>query len=586
MFPNDAQFQLATHKGVFPYDFVTSSERLQTASLPTKDAFHNVLSGTDVSDLDYTHAQKAWDVFHCATLKEYALSYLRVDTCLLADIFESFRFVCLQHYSLDPAHYITAPSLAWDALLIKTGVRLDLVTDPDIYLFLESAVRGGITNVSRCHAKANNVYMSSHDPSLPSSYICYFDVNALYAHTMLDKLPVGNFQWVPKDEYTSWDFNTIDIDGDTSFFAEVDLTFPDDCHDRLSDLPLAPVNGVPPNVRMSKLLLTLAPRTKYIVHATSLRHYVRYGAVIGQVHRVLRFAQAAWMRDYIAFNAERRAQAANPFEKSFFKLLSNSVYGKSLENTRKHKDIRIASRYDSIYGAAELIGRPTFKARRIIDESLVLIEMLKGTITFDRPLYTGVAILYLSKLVLYDFHYNYMQKKFPPQSLHLLYTDTDSLIYHVVCDNIYDSIRPDLASRFDTSNYAPGNEQRFPLVNKGVTGVMKDEAAGNVITEFVGLRPKLYAFKMEDSSSTRKAKEIKASALRSLLFPQYLECLLQNSRVLATQHHFRSRGHTVFTERVTKVALSSGDDKRWLSEDGVSTLPWGHKDLRLSPDHD
>ncbi|XP_063235651.1 uncharacterized protein LOC134538341 [Bacillus rossius redtenbacheri] len=373
MFPDDAQFQLATRKGVFPYDFVKSSEQLQTASLPPKEAFHNVMSGTDMSDLDYTHAQKAWDVFHCATLKEYALSYLKVDTCLLADIFESFRFVCLQYYSLDPAHYITAPSLAWDALLFKTGARLELITDPDIYLFLESAVRGGITNVSRRHAKANNVHMSTHDPCLPSSYICYFDVNALYAHTMLDKLPVGKFEWVPRDEYASWDFNAIDIDGDTSYFAEVDLTFPDDCHDRLSDLPLAPVNGVPPNGRMSKLLLTLVPRNNYVVHAKTLRHYVRYGAVIGQVHRVLRFEQAAWMKDYITFNAERRAQAANPFEKSFFKLLSNAVYGKSLEDSRKHRDIRIASCYESIYGVAELIGRPTFKARQIVDENLVLI---------------------------------------------------------------------------------------------------------------------------------------------------------------------------------------------------------------------
>ena len=150
-------------KGVYPYEYMDSWERFAERRLPPKEAFHSKLSDAHISNEDYAHAQKVWSALGCATLGDYQNAYNRVHVLLLADIFEIFRKTCQRQYGLDPAHYYTSPGLSWDALLKKSKIELELPTDYDRHLFIETGMRGGISMVSKRFARANNSEVEGYD---------------------------------------------------------------------------------------------------------------------------------------------------------------------------------------------------------------------------------------------------------------------------------------------------------------------------------------------------------------------------------------------------------------------------------------
>ena len=165
-------------------------------ALPPKEAFYSNLNLEDISDEDYAHVQKVWDVFEIKNRGEYHDLYVQSDTLLLADVFENFRNMCLEIYELDPVYFVSAPGLAWQACLKKTGVKLELLTDIDMLLMVEKGTRGGICQAIHRYAKANNKYMKNYDKNNESSYIEYLDANNLYGWAMSQKLPVNGFKWV------------------------------------------------------------------------------------------------------------------------------------------------------------------------------------------------------------------------------------------------------------------------------------------------------------------------------------------------------------------------------------------------------
>ena len=187
---------LLLKKGVYPYDHMDGWSRLDETKLPPQSAFYSKLSETDISDAEYQHAQRVWNAFDCKTLGDYHDLYMLTDVLLLADVFEAFRDLCLEAYDLDPAHYYTAPNFAWDAMLRKTGKKLELLTDYDQYLMVEQGLRGGIAMISHRHAEANNPEMGEgYDKEKEHSYISYLDANNLYGWAMVQPLPEGDFRW-------------------------------------------------------------------------------------------------------------------------------------------------------------------------------------------------------------------------------------------------------------------------------------------------------------------------------------------------------------------------------------------------------
>ena len=298
-------------------------------------------------------------------------------------------------------------------------------------------------------------------------------------------LPTHGFEWMEKSELETWE--------NQSCIMEVDLEYPKSLHDLHSDYPLAS-ERVEVN-KVDKLKPNLRNKEKYIFHHENLKKYLSLGLKLTKIHRGIKFVKSQWLEKYIALNPELRTAARNDFEKDFFKLMNNSVFGKTMENIRNRVDIKLVNNEKQ---AEKLSAKPNFNYCTIFSKNLVAIHMKKTKLFFNKPVYLGMYILDSSKNLMYDFHYNYIKKKYGDRAK-LLFTDTDSLIYEIQTEDFYKDISADVKRRFDTSDYPPNHSSGIPSgFNKKVLGMFKDEAVGEVIDEFVGLRAKLYSYKMLD----------------------------------------------------------------------------------------
>ena len=560
------KLNLVKRKGVYPYDYMDTEERFKENCLPPKEAFYSKLNGGGITDKDYEHAKKVWDVFEMKTLGEYHNLYNETDVLLLADVFENFRNICLEHYGLDPAHYLTAPGLAWDACLKMTGVNLELLTDVDMLLMVERGIRGGVSMISKRYGRANNKYMGdSFISSLISTFLAYLDANNLYGVAMSMKLPTHGFKWMTEKELSCWESHPC--------ILEVDLEYPKKLHDLHNDYPLAPERIMCKN-NIEKLIPNLRNKERYVLHYQNLMQYMKLGLQLKKIHRGISFEESEWLKPYIDLNTELRAKAINKFEKDFFKLMNNSAFGKTMENIRKRKVVKLLSDRNK---AKKYVAKPNFKHLNIFNEELIGVHMKKTSLTMDKPIYLGMSISDLSKTVMYNFHYEYIKPKYGDKAK-LLFTDTDSLMYQIETKDFFKDISGDVNKWFDTSNFPSVHPSGIPTgCNNKMLGKFKDEAGGKIIEEFVGLRAKLYSLKMFEGKEIKKCKGVKRVVVENCLpHDNFLKCLKDREEKMVQMNVIRSYGHEVFTEEVNKVGLSANDDKRYIRKGGIKTYAWWH----------
>ena len=583
------KFKLMTRKGIYPYDYMDSFEKFNKTELPTKEEFYSILNNEHITDEDYSHAQKVWNTFKLQTMGEYHNLYLKSDILLLADVFENFRKTCLQYYKLDPCHYFTSPGLSWDAMLKMTDIKLELMTDIDMFQFIEKGMRGGISYIANRYGKANNKYMKEYDEKAPSKYIMYLDANNLYGWAMSQYLPTGGFKWMTEKQINKINLAQYNENSEKGLILEVDLEYPKELHDLHNDYPLA-AERVCVNKNMlseyckkiqnkfnistglvHKLIPTLSNKEKYVLHYRNLQLYLDLGLKVNKVHRVLEFNQSPWLKQYIDFNTQKRTQAKNSFEKDFFKLMNNSVFGKTMENIRKRVDVRLITDEKKLL---KMASKPTYVSSKIFNENLVAVHKIKETLTLNRPAYVGMCILDLSKTLMYDFHYNYIKEKYGDKA-RLLFTDTDSLTYEIEAEDVYRDFWND-KDRFDNSDY-PENSPYFNKTNKKVIGKFKDEAAGIPITEFVGLRSKMYSYIKVNHKGGKTAKGIKKNIIKNdIKHENYKEVLFNNKQIHHTMKTIRSSNHQLGSYELNKVSLSCFDDKRYIANDGINSFAYGH----------
>ena len=314
------------------------------------------------------------------------------------------------------------------------------------------------------------------------------------------------------------------------------------------------INGV------EKLVPNLRDKKNYVIHIQAFNQALQQGLRLDRIHRAIEFDQTPWLKTYIDFNTQLRTAATIDFEKDFFKLMNNSVFGKTMENTRKHRNIKLVTTEEKYL---HTVMKPNFKSGVLFGENLMGCKMGKIKVVMNKPVYLGQAILDLSKIVMYEFHYDYMVPKYGLKKLKLCYKDTDYLVYDIKTEDFYEDIANDVEARFDTSGYSKTDFRPLPIgLNKKVIGLMKDELGGKIMTEFETLRPKLYSYRKLDGSEDKKCKGIKKCVVKkTLTFEDYKTCLFNDSTEYRSQLMFRSAKHEVHTIEVNKVALNRDDDK-------------------------
>ena len=343
--------------------------------------------------------------------------------------------------------------------------------------------------ISNRYARANNPQVANYDNNKPTTYLMYYDAVNLYGWSMQQYLAYKNFNFLNQEQINTQFpvenlnsiINTINDDNDIGYILEVDLHYPPHLHDTHSDYPLAPehLEITPemyspymkkhfPEDTATKLTPNLRRKNNYIVHYRNLKLYLKLGLIVTKIHNVLQFEQSPWLKSYIDFNTECRKNATSQFEKYFFKLLINSVYGKTMENTRKRIKLEFLTEEKQIL---KRIAKPSFLHMQKINDDLVAVQCKIQTAVLDKPIYTGFNVLDLSKVLMYDWHYNYMMQKY--SNLKLLFTDTDSLCYEIETEDIYQDMKED-EHLYDFSEY-PFGHPLYSTQSKKKIGKMKDD---------------------------------------------------------------------------------------------------------------
>ena len=325
---------------------------------------------------------------------------------------------------------------------------------------------------------------------------------------------------------------------------------------------------------VSKLIPNLNNKINYIVHYRNLKFYLSQGMILTKIHRILSFKQSCWLKKYIDFNTEKRSRASSEFDMDFFKLMNNSIFGKTCENIRSRVDVELVNDPKKM---KKKLAKPQFKSFLIINENLTAVHSLKTCLTLNRPIYVGFSILDISKILMYDFHYNHIKKLYDDKAK-LLFTDTDSLCYINETEDIYYDMN-NYNHLFDTSNYRK-DHFLYNLKNRKVLGKMKDECSGEIIEEFVGLRPKMYSFNVMGGKSKKTSKGVKRKVVAGIQHRSYKDCLMNRTIMYSRMNQIRSYNHDVYSIEMRKISLSPFDDKRYVLENGVDTIAHGHYEIQ------
>lgn len=610
---------MVTQKGFFPYDYITSHEVFKETRLPGIEKWYNRLNDTNCTFAQLLWATKIYIMFKMQHLGDYHDHYLKTDVLLLADVFENFRDKCLDIYKLDPLNYLTAPGLSLDALLLKTGQKLGLTQDLNIFNMSDGPnMRGGISQIPHRYAKANNRLFEDYDPEKPTSYIVNIDANALYGYSMSQFLPTGNLQFVEDfiiPEFTDERILSVEDDSPIGYWFKIDYDYPRELHDLHNDLPCGfekisidpeiyslyekqvRKNSNSKSSNVKKLIGTLNNKKNYVIHYRLLKLFIRLGIKITKIHSILKFNQSPWMKSFIDMHTELRKHAKNKFEEDFYKLCPNSVYGKMMENVKKHCNAKLVCDEKT---KNKYINSPLCSEWRIIDNDLVIFKKFKKTVKLDKPTYVGFSILELSKVRMYEFFYTVIKPKYGDK-VKIMMMDTDSFLLYIETEDIYRDIL-NMKEHFDLSNIPhdsmilPEEIKSLPRKeivsllneNKKVLGKFKIVTGDFPLYRVCGLNSKCYTYEylkllkpennlLDHLQCSKLDKGIKKNVIdKKIEFEDYMNTLSTGENKYDTMNVIRSIDHHVYSIEIKKKSLSGANEKRYMLDDGIESLAYGH----------
>jgi hypothetical protein len=597
-FFSSTQLNLVLSKLPFPYEFMTSLSCLEAKILPEIAYFKDILKGGEISDAEYLRAKKIWEIFDCQTFKDFLLIYNSLDVLQLVEIITKFRNISIAKYELDPMHFLSLPGYAWSSFLRFANVKIELITEIDMFLFFEDSIRGGMVDATIRYVKANNKYLPTFDATKESVFCLYIDYNSLYPSAACECLPIGQFSWLNASEIRDLETNLLNISSTASegYYLEVDLVIPENKHNYFNWYPLAPEKIFHPDEMLSpyikrlkkkfdikrgkvkKLVASLEPKIKYKLHYRLLQLYVELGAQITKIHRVLKFRQAPFMKSFILDTINQRQNSANTFEKNFYKLIANSIYGNCARNKRKEHYVRLVTNMDV---ARRVNKNPLLKSFNIYEKDLVAAELRKKILHMDRPVQVAASILDLSKMIMFHFYYKILKSIYPkPNQLKMSYHDTDSQLVIIRTADLYDDLLKH-KHLFDFSNY-PTSHPCYDLTNKLKLNCMKDEMAGAVISEAVFLRPKVYSIQVHEAENIKKAKGLPKKTVKLFRHNDYKKALFCETLKQEKFHRIHARSHKVFLRKEMKIGISAYADKRYyFGKCGILSYAYGHKNIKV-----
>jgi hypothetical protein len=482
---------------------------------------------------------------------------------------------------------------------------------------LSQNIRGGLSFASQRYCESA-VYqkLSGVDVELDEhqrfNVILDIDANNLYGTCQIFPLPYKNFEFISDEEKETIDWGSVNLTNDTGYFVEVSLDYPEEIWEKTKSYPLCPEN-IKINFDLlspyqkdvlkllyrkstyneKKLTCSFFPREKIVLHALNLQLYLKLGMTLKKVHRVVKFDQKPFMKNWVDFCTAKRSQSKNEFTRNFWKLIVNSVYGKTIESVANRKQVKIIRDLKTL---SFYITKPTYDCHIIINENLIVMILNPESVRVDKPYYIGFTILELAKNIMYDFFYNVLRPYFGEKGVSLLYTDTDSLAIQIkTCDLLTDL--KNLSSNMDFSNLNTLHPL-FSPENKAQLFKFKEEFALRPISRFCALKSKVYSFESActhnigvgyngrclhcnnvcfTGKNFNRLKGVQKRTAKDVHFSKYLSCLseIKAHRERVTQ--IISNKQKLYTNVVSKIGLSSFCDKRFIFNCGIHSEPYSTK---------
>lgn len=438
------------------------------------------------------------------------------------------------------------------------------------------------------------------------------DANNLYGSAQTFPLPQKDLIFLKKNQYKDIDWMTVDLSKDIGYFVEVTLDYPENIHEKTKNYPLCPENidisveMLSPyqkeilkelygkiNYKSRKLTATFYPRKEILLHALTLQFYLKQGMKITTIHRVIQFTQSAFMKPWVDFCTQKRSESSTEFEKNYFKLLVNSVYGKSIESLEDRFKVSICTSAEKF---GKKISSPQYIRHVIINPDLVIVFEHLSKVYVKRPYYIGFSILEISKFIMYNLFYNVLQPHFGQKGIDLIYSDTDSLAVLIKTKDVIKDFCK-LSEHMDFSNLDQ-NHPLFDPKNKAQLFKLKEEFAFTPLSRMCAIKSKVYSFEVAcehdigmnsngvcsfcrnkrfTPSNVNRMKGIQRNVARQIHFSRYLKCIRESYVQREILTHIESRKHQLSTVLVNKISLSSFDDKRYLLNCGIHTEPYSSK---------
>lgn len=598
---------LLLRKGVYCYEYSESVAQLKASkTLPAIKYFYSRLKNSNIHTNDYIHACNVFNSFKMPDLLSYAEMYCMLDSFLLAECMMSFRKNIRDSFNLDAYAYISLPSLTLDAALKMTrdhwltlknedeqrNYEIEICSNAEINMLVESNIRGGLSFVNTRYAKKTS-----------NSVLAFLDATNLYGLSLSSYLPLHSFEMIKcRNKISGINFSELTATSKIGYFLLVDLMYPKKLHSAHGSFPMIAAPQVMSYDKLSKyskdclnaligekhaskhatvkLGSDFLPKNKMLVHYLNFNLYMKHGIVCKKIHSVIKFAQGPVLKLYMDTISKKRADAQNEFEKNTFKLMSCSLYGKFIQDTRNFMQTHFCRSYVRLQ---KLIADPRYITHQVINENLSVAFLRKHEYTVDRNNSIGFAILEIAKFHMVQTYYDFIMPSLGHNNIDMILSDTDSFLMKVsnyTADQLYTKLRPIL----DLSNFSLQNPL-YSTVNKGKLGYFKSEIKDNEMIEVTALKSKVYAFKTLENENEKDTVELKTKCKgvnkqhveRNFTMNMYKRCLMNYVQLSTEFTAIRAKKKVLRTVLLKKVALTSFDNKRWILKCGLHSRPFSSR---------